>query len=70
MTSKDEGKLVLKSSFMDKTAVLETLKTKFGHTKFRSEEQRKAIFTLIGGNIGNNYLSRCIIHYIMFIICR
>ena len=66
MTSKDEGKLVLKSSFMDKTAVLETLKTKFGHTKFRSEEQRKAIFTLIGGNIlGNNYLSCCINHYII-----
>ena len=65
MTSKDEGKLVLKSSFMDKTAVLETLKTKFGHTKFRSEEQRKAVFTLIGGNIRNNFLSCFIIHYII-----
>ena len=44
-----EGKLVLKSSFMDKTAVMEVLKTKFGHNKFRSDEQKKAIFTLIGG---------------------
>ena len=44
-----EGKLVLKSSFMDKNAVLELLKTKFGHTQFRSDEQKKAIFNLIGG---------------------
>ena len=46
-----EGKLVLKSSFMDKTAVMEVLKTKFGHNKFRSDEQKKAIFTLIGGRL-------------------
>ena len=47
MTEKE--KLVLKSSFMDKTAVLDILKTKFGHSRFRSDEQKKAIFTLIGG---------------------
>ena len=53
MTEKE--KLVLKSSFMDKTAVLDILKTKFGHSRFRSDEQKKAIFTLISGNIIISY---------------
>ena len=49
MSNNGEGKLVLKSSFMDKAAVMEVLKTNFGHNKFRSDEQKKAVFTLIGG---------------------
>jgi len=44
-----QEKLNLKSSLMDKAAVMEILQTTFGHTKFRSDEQRKAVFTLIAG---------------------
>ena len=39
----------LKSGLMDKEAVMTILKDKFGHSRFRSDEQRKAILTLIKG---------------------
>ena len=48
-----QEKLNLKSSLMDKAAVMEILQTTFGHTKFRSDEQRKAVFTLIAGKSSN-----------------
>ena len=30
-------------------AVLETLKSKFGHSRFRSEEQKRAVLTVVAG---------------------
>ena len=48
-----QEKLNLKSSLMDKAAVMEILQKTFGHTKFRSDEQRKAVFTLIAGKNSN-----------------
>ena len=62
MSNNGEGKLVLKSSFMDKAAVMEVLKTNFGHNKFRSDEQKKAIFTLIGGEF-LSILKKLILHH-------
>ena len=43
------GTMKLKSGLMDKEAVMTILKDTFGHNKFRSEEQKKAVFTLIKG---------------------
>ena len=42
-------KMSLKSGLMENEAVLTILKEKFGHSRFRSEEQKKAIMTLIKG---------------------
>ena len=36
-------------SSRQESAVLEALKTKFGHSKFRSEEQKRAVLTVVAG---------------------
>ena len=36
-------------SSIDKAAVLTALKSKFGHARFRSDEQRQAVATVVGG---------------------
>ena len=39
----------MSSSSRQESAVLEALKSKFGHSKFRSEEQKRAVLTVVAG---------------------
>ena len=51
---KSPGKIELQldrgeMSSRQESAVLEALKSKFGHSKFRSEEQKRAVLTVVAG---------------------